>query len=79
VTVEFHPPEQLRIAYGNTNLWWHIPELEYSLSLEEGFGTFRRFLHQLWTATVPEPIPEEIRRPSAPLPAPVLTHATKVA
>lgn len=79
VTVEFHPLQELRIAYGTANLGFCTPELEYSLPFDEGFATFRRFLHQLWTATVPEPIPEEIRSPNAPLPAPVLTHATNVA
>ena len=77
VTIEFHPPSELRIAYGTTNLWFRTPELEYSLPLNDAFATFRRFLHQLWTATVHEPTPEDIRSPDAPLPAPVL-HATNV-
>jgi hypothetical protein len=76
VTIEFHPPSDLRIAYGTTNLWFCKPELEYTLPFDDGFATFRRFLHQLWTATVPEPIPEDIRSPNAPLSAPVLTQAT---
>lgn len=79
VTIELHPPSELRIAYGTTNLWFRTPELEYSLSFDDAFATFRRFLHQLWTATVPEPIPEEIRSPNTPLLAPVLTNATNVA
>lgn len=79
VTIEVHPPLELRIAYGDTNLWFRTPEVEYSLPFDDAFATFRRFLHQLWTATVPEPIPEDIRSPNAPLPAPVLTHETNVA
>jgi hypothetical protein len=79
VTIEFHPPSELRLAYGTTNLWFGAPELEYSLPFDAAFATFRRFLHQLWTATVPEPIPEDIRSPNAPLAAPVLTNPTKVA
>jgi len=76
VTIEFHPPTDLRIAYGTTNLSFSKPELEYSLPFDDAFATFRRFLHQLWTATVPEPIPEDIRSPNAPLPAPILTQGT---
>lgn len=76
VTIELHPPSQVRIAYGTTNLWFSTPELEYTLPFDDGFATFRRFLHQLWMATVPEPIPEDIRSPNAPLPAPVLTQTT---
>ncbi len=79
VTSEFHPPSELRIAYGTTNLWFRTPELEYSLPFDDAIATLRRFLHQLWTATVPEPIPEDIRSPNAPLSAPILTHATNVA
>lgn len=79
VTLEFHPPSEIRIAYGTTNLWFGTPGIEYSLPFDAAFATVRRFLHQLWTATVPEPIPEDIRSPGAPLPAPVLTHATEVA
>lgn len=72
VTVELHPTSELRIAYGKTNIWFGSPEIEYLLSFDEGFATFRRFLNQLWTATVPEPIPEELRGPLASLSAPVL-------
>ena len=72
VTIELHPPSGLRIAYGTSNLEFQRPELEYSLGFEEGSATFRRFLHQLWAATVPEPIPEDIRGPASPLSAPVL-------
>ncbi|HEY3898040.1 MAG TPA: hypothetical protein VGM54_05465 [Chthoniobacter sp.] len=60
VTVEFHPPAELRIAYGTGNLSFHTPESEYLLPFDAGFATFHRLLHELWLATVPEPIPEEI-------------------
>ncbi len=71
VTIELHPPE-LRIGYGTTNLLFRTPELEYSLPFDEAFATFRRFLNQLWMATVSEPIPEELR---GSFTAPVLTPA----
>jgi hypothetical protein len=75
----FYPKSELRIAYGTTNLHFRTPELDYSLPYDEGFATFRRFLHQLWSATVPDPIPEDIRSPHTPLPAPILPHATNAA
>ena len=79
VTIELHPPSELRVAYGTTNLLFRTPELEYSLPFDDGFATFHRFLYQLWSATVPEPIPEDIRRPIASLSAPILSRATNVA
>lgn len=77
VTVVFHPENDVRIAYGTSNLFFNPPTLEYTLPFELAFPTFRRFLNQLWTATMPESIPAEIRSPLAPLHAPILTVDTQ--
>jgi hypothetical protein len=67
VTVEFHPENDLRIAYGTTNLFFSSPQVEHLLPFEPGFATFRRFLNQLWAATSTEAIPDDLRKFSAPV------------
>jgi len=67
VTIVIRTKSEIQIAYGNSNRLFGSPELEYTLPLEEGFSTFRRFLHQLWTATISDPIPEEMRGPINPI------------
>ena len=79
VTVELHPESELRVAFGTTNIELHPPaELDYLLPFEPGFATFRRFLNHLWTATMDEPIPDDIRSPLAPFSAPVLTSERRL-
>jgi len=77
VTVALNPAFEdcVRIAYGTTNLWFRSPEIEYYLPFEPAFQTFRRFLNHLWTETVAEPIPEDLRSPVAPFSAPILTFS----
>ena len=60
VTVEFHPEDEVRVAYGNNNLEFNPPTLEYALPFELAFASFRRLLRQLWKATMSEEIPGEI-------------------
>lgn len=72
VTVDLHPETQLRIAFGRGNIHFASPELEYLLPYDTGFPTFRRFMNQLWTATMPEAIPGDLRGPIAPLSVPIL-------
>ena len=67
VTVELHPENELRIAYGTSYLSRFPAELEYSLPYDDAFPTFRRFLNQLWIETVPEALPDELRGFSAPI------------
>jgi hypothetical protein len=67
VTVEFHPENEIRVAYGTANLHFSSPEVEYSLPFEPAFATFRRFLNQLWTATMPEPVPDDLHGFWAPI------------
>jgi hypothetical protein len=67
VTVELHPKSKLRIAYGTNNLYLFSPELEYTLEYIPAFVTFRQFLNHLWTETVTDPHPEELRGFSAPI------------
>jgi hypothetical protein len=64
----------LRVAYSTFTLSISLktPEMDYTLPFDEGFATLRRFLNQLWTATVPEPIPENLRSPLSSFSAPVL-------
>jgi hypothetical protein len=69
VVVEFFPHNEVRIIYHRRA----AVELEYTLPLDSGFATFRRFLNQLWTNTMPEGIPADLRGPIAPLVAPILT------
>jgi len=73
VTIEIRSEGKFRVAYGTTNLWFGSPELEYTLQYEDAFPTFRRFLNQLWTETVAEALPDELRGFSAP----VLTRMTE--
>ncbi len=60
VTIVFHAPDEVRIVYGKGNPFFLPPEVEYSLPFDPAFATFRRFLCQLWTATMPGPVPEVI-------------------
>jgi len=62
VTVVFHPEDELRIIYSKTNLHFHTNELECLLPYAEGFSAFKKNLSQLWTATVSEPLPDELRQ-----------------
>jgi hypothetical protein len=73
ITVELRSESEVRVAYGIPNLHFGPAELEYTLPFEQAFPTFVRFLNQLWTATMPEAIPEDVRRPLALLHVPVLT------
>jgi hypothetical protein len=73
VTVAFRPENDIRIAYGTSNLQFSTPMVEYTLPFDLAFPTFRRFLNQLWKATMPEAIPGDICGPQASLSAPILT------
>jgi hypothetical protein len=69
VMVELRAQDQVRVAYFH----FGVQKLEYTLPFELAYPTFVRFLKQLWTATMPEAIPEEVRRPLRLLHVPVLT------
>ena len=69
VTVEVRAENEVRVSY----FQFGIQELEYTLPFELAFPTFVRFLNQLWTATMPEAVPEDVRRPLRVLHVPVLT------
>ena len=76
VTIFIRSRDDIEVSYGTTHLSvTGRPYLSYSLSFEDAFSTFRRFLLQLWTATVSAPIPADIRGPDASFTAPVLTPA----
>jgi hypothetical protein len=72
VFVHLRPENELVIGYSTMS---PSRQLEYLLPFDQGFPTFRRFLHQLWTNTMPEGIPADLRGPIAPLVAPILTHS----
>lgn len=64
VKVAFLPGEQIRVTFIQS----HMPQLvEYVLPFDAGFQTFRRFLNQLWTSTMPEGIPSDLRGIVAPV------------
>jgi hypothetical protein len=78
VVLFIHSRDAIEVYYGTSH--FHVsgkPELSYTLPFDEAFGTFHRFLLQLWTATKSEPIPADIRGPDAPFEAPVLTTISK--
>jgi len=63
VIVNFLGEEGVRLVYRARN----FSTLEYTLTFDAAFPTFRRFLNQLWTDTMPEPIPEALRGFFAPV------------
>ena len=73
VRVSIHPPDRLTLAYEPG-----IPaagadaRFEYTLSFDDAVPTFRRLLNRLWTMTTSEPIPHQLRAPTASFVAPVL-------
>jgi hypothetical protein len=75
VSVVIRSREEIQISYLTTFVFTRCSsrDVVYQLPFEDAFATFRRFLLQLWTATVPEPIPDDIRSPDAPFTAPILT------
>jgi hypothetical protein len=46
MTIEFNPPDEVRIAHGKNNLFFSPSEVEYSLPFEPALATCRRFLCQ---------------------------------
>ncbi len=74
VSLEFLSQTKIRICYGmGSSHGKGVQELEYTLPSELAFPTFRRFLNQLWTSTMPEPVPSELRGFPAPI-LPLNTH-----
>ncbi|RBP47475.1 hypothetical protein DES53_101272 [Roseimicrobium gellanilyticum] len=74
VTVEFHPPTELRILYGTSLQGDRTRKLKPVLRFEDGVTTLSHYLHQLWTATIPGPVPEEIRHLGVSLPPDIATR-----
>jgi hypothetical protein len=74
VIVKLRPENDVHLAYWAARLYFSIPMLEYTLPFDLAFPTFVRFLNQLWTATMPEAVPEDVRRPLTILHVPVLTE-----
>ena len=63
VHVKSVSPRAILLRYRATNL----DLLEYELPLEQALPTLRRFLAQLWNATMPGALPEELRGFAAPI------------
>jgi hypothetical protein len=67
VTVDLHPESVIRISYATTPMGFALPQIAHSLSFDQGFPTFRRFLNQLWIETMTDALPDELRGFSAPV------------
>jgi hypothetical protein len=68
VMVKFFAEDRIHVKYV------HPPARgpEYTLPFDQAFPTFVRFLSQIWSATMPEAVPEEVRAALRMLQVPVL-------
>jgi hypothetical protein len=62
VTVEVTQESEIKIHYSTGNVWFSSPTQSITIPSSEAFPALTRYLQHLWTETVPEPIPEALRR-----------------
>ena len=62
VTVEVTQESEIKIHYSTGNVWFSSPTQSITIPSSEAFPALTRYLRHLWTETVPEPIPEALRR-----------------
>jgi hypothetical protein len=64
ITVDVTEHWSLRVSYSTKNLWFTQPTQCEIVTPEMAFPVFTRYLQHLWEETVPEPIPEVLRKRS---------------
>lgn len=64
ITVDLTTDFNLRISYSTSDLWFQQPTQFEIVEPRLAFPVFTRYLQHLWEETLPEPIPEALRKRS---------------
>lgn len=64
ITVEVTSDWSLRVSYSTWNTWFKQPTQFETVIPRLAFPVFTRYLQHLWEETIPEPIPEVLRKRS---------------
>jgi len=64
VTLSVTEDWKIKIEYSTASTYFNTPIHGEVVKSEAAFQTLTKYLQHLWTETVPEPIPEALRKPS---------------